>query len=205
MKVRGVALDPQMNPVVLLVDQAETMALPIWIGQAEATAIAMQLQGVKPPRPMTHDLLRSVLKSLSASVTRIVVTDVKDSTYFAEIHIATNGTPLVIDSRPSDAIALALRSEAPIFVTPQVAEQAITLKKPLDEGVGEPSPGRLRRKAPRWRLPTPRTSRTPKLWPKPSGDRGGGRWRSRPTWPGPMTSRLCWSKFCRPGAGSTCL
>ena len=137
MKVRGVALDQQMNPVVLLVDQAETMALPIWIGQAEATAIAMQLQGVKPPRPMTHDLLRSVLKSLSASVTRIVVRDVKDSTYFAEIHIATNGTPLVIDSRPSDAIALALRSEAPIFVTPQVAEQAITLKKPLDEEMEE--------------------------------------------------------------------
>src|SRR5438046_10691949 len=90
----------------------------------------MQLPGVKTPRQMTHDLLRSVLNSLSASVTRIVVTDVKDSTYFAEIHIATNGTPLVIDSRPSDAIALALRSEAPIFVTPQVAEQAITSKNP---------------------------------------------------------------------------
>lgn len=137
MKVRGVALDQQMNPVVLLVDQAETMALPIWIGQAEATAIAMELQGVKPPRPMTHDLLRSVLKSLAAAVTRIVVTDVKDSTYFAEIHIATNGTPLIIDSRPSDAIALALRSEAPIFVSDQVAGQAIALKKPLDEEMEE--------------------------------------------------------------------
>ncbi len=133
MKVRGVALDQQMNPVVLLVDQAETMALPIWIGQAEATAIAMELQGVKPPRPMTHDLLRSVLKSLTTTVTRIVVTDVKDSTYFAEIHLANNGTPMIIDSRPSDAIALALRAEAPIFVAPQVAEQAIALKKPLDD------------------------------------------------------------------------
>ena len=137
MKVRGVALDQQMNPVVLLVDQAETMALPIWIGQAEATAIAMELQGVKPPRPMTHDLLRSVLKSVAAVVTRIVVTDVKDSTYFAEIHLATNGTPLIIDSRPSDAIALALRSEAPIFVSEQVAGQAIALKKPLDEEMEE--------------------------------------------------------------------
>lgn len=133
MKVRGVALDQQMNPVVLLVDQGETMALPIWIGQAEATAIAMELQGVKPPRPMTHDLLRSVLKSLSIGVTRIVVTDVKDSTYFAEIHLASNGTPLIVDSRPSDAIALALRAEAPIFVAPHVAEQAIALKKPLDQ------------------------------------------------------------------------
>jgi len=137
MKVRGVALDQQMNPVVLLVDQPETMALPIWIGQAEATAIAMELQGVKPPRPMTHDLLRTVLKELSISITRIVVTDVKDSTYFAEIHLANNGSHFVIDSRPSDAIALALRAQAPIFVADAVAEQAITLKKPLDQEMEE--------------------------------------------------------------------
>lgn len=137
MKVRGVALDQQMNPVVLLVDQAETMALPIWIGQAEATAIAMELQSVKPPRPMTHDLLRSVLKSLSVAVLRIVVTEVKDATYFAEIHLANSGTPMIVDSRPSDAIALALRSEAPIFVSDNVAEQAIQLKKPLDEEMDE--------------------------------------------------------------------
>ncbi len=137
MKVRGVALDQQMNPVVLLVDQAETLALPIWIGQAEATAIAMELQSVKPPRPMTHDLLRTVLKSLSVAVLRVVVTEVREATYFAEIHLATNGTPLVVDSRPSDAIALALRSEAPIFVTESVAEQAIQLKKPLDQEMDE--------------------------------------------------------------------
>ena len=137
MKVRGVALDQQMNPVVLLVDQAETMALPIWIGQAEATAIAMELQSVKPPRPMTHDLLRSVLTSLSVGVLRVIVTEVKEQTYFAEIHLSTNGTPMVVDSRPSDAIALALRSEAPIFVADGVAEQAIQLKKPLDEEMDE--------------------------------------------------------------------
>lgn len=137
MKVRGVALDQQMNPVVLLVDQSETLALPIWIGQAEATAIAMELQGVKAPRPMTHDLLRAVLQTLAISVTRIVVTEVKDSTYFAEIHLAGNGKPLIIDSRPSDAIALALRSEAPIFVADNVAEQAIALKKPLEEEMEE--------------------------------------------------------------------
>ncbi len=137
MKVRGVALDQQMNPVVLLVDQAETMALPIWIGQAEATAIAMELQNVKPPRPMTHDLLRQVLKNLSIAVLRIVVTEVKDATYYAEIHLANNGTPMIVDSRPSDAIALALRSEAPIFVADGVAEQAIRLKKPLDEEMDE--------------------------------------------------------------------
>ncbi|HEV8338608.1 MAG TPA: bifunctional nuclease family protein [bacterium] len=133
MKVRGVALDQQMNPVVLLVDQPETMALPIWIGQAEATAIAMELQGVRPPRPMTHDLVRTLLSELKASISRIVVTDVRDNTYFAEIHVAQNGTAMVIDSRPSDAIAVALRMEAPIFVEEKVAAQAIQLKKSFDE------------------------------------------------------------------------
>jgi len=137
MKVRGVALDQQMNPVVLLVDHPETMALPIWIGQAEATAIAMELQGVRPPRPMTHDLLRNILGKLSATVTRVVVTDVRDSTYYAEIHVASNGTTLVIDSRPSDAIALALRTDAPIYVEEKVAAQAIQLKKPFDEEMEE--------------------------------------------------------------------
>ncbi|MGH2405350.1 MAG: bifunctional nuclease family protein, partial [bacterium] len=121
MKVRRVALDQQNNPVVLLVDDDETVALPIWIGQAEAMAIAMRLQSVQPPRPMTHDLLQAVLEQLSATVTRVVISDVKDATYYAEIHLSRNGTSLVIDSRPSDAIALALRVEAPIFVEDKVA------------------------------------------------------------------------------------
>jgi hypothetical protein len=133
MKVRGVALDQQMNPVLLLVDQPETIALPIWIGQSEATAIAMELQGVRPPRPMTHDLFRSLLTELKVSVSRIVVTEVRDNTYFAEIHVASNGNALVIDSRPSDAIALALRMEAPIFAEEKVAAQAIQLKKPFGD------------------------------------------------------------------------
>lgn len=132
MKVRRVALDQQNNPVVLLVDEEESIALPIWIGQAEAMAIAMRLQGVTPPRPMTHDLLQAVLERLAATVTRIVVSDVRDQTYFAEIHLARNGSPLVIDSRPSDAIALALRVEAPIFVEDKVAAQAIALRKAGD-------------------------------------------------------------------------
>lgn len=136
-KVKGVALDQHMNPVVLLVDQPETIALPIWIGQAEATAIAIQLQGVKTPRPMTHDLLKSILQSLSATVKRVVVTDVQNSTYFAEIHIVSNGQEIIIDSRPSDAIALALRMEAPIYIEEKVAAQAIALKKPLEEEMEE--------------------------------------------------------------------
>jgi bifunctional DNase/RNase len=132
MKVRRVALDQQNNPVVLLVDEEEMIALPIWIGQAEAMAIAMRLQGVQPPRPMTHDLLQTVLEQLSATVSRIVVSDVRDQTYFAEIHLVRNGTSVVIDSRPSDAIALALRVEAPIYVEDKVAAQAIALRKPGD-------------------------------------------------------------------------
>lgn len=129
MKVRRVALDQSNNPVVLLVDEEETIALPIWIGQAEAMAIAMRLQGVQPPRPMTHDLLQNVLDQLSTTVTRIVVSDVRDATYFAEIHLARNGATLVVDSRPSDAIALALRAGAPIFVEDKVASQGIALRK----------------------------------------------------------------------------
>lgn len=133
MKVRTVAMDQQMNPVVLLVDQAETLALPIWIGTPEAQSIALELQGVRMPRPMTHDLIRQILGQLSVSVDRIVVTDIQNGTYFAEIHLKSNGNDVVIDSRPSDAIALALRTEAPIFVEEKVATGAISLKKPFDE------------------------------------------------------------------------
>jgi bifunctional DNase/RNase len=133
MKVRTVAMDQQMNPVVLLVDQAETLALPIWIGTPEAQSIALELQGVRMPRPMTHDLIRQILGQLSISVSRIVVTDIQNGTYFAEIHLKSNGNDIVIDSRPSDAIALALRTEAPIFVEEKVATGAISLKKAFDE------------------------------------------------------------------------
>lgn len=133
MKVRTVAMDQQMNPVVLLVDQAETLALPIWIGTPEAQSIALELQGVRMPRPMTHDLIRQILGQLSVSVDRIVVTDIQNGTYFAEIHLKSNGNDVVIDSRPSDAIALALRTEAPIFVEEKVATGAISLKKAFDE------------------------------------------------------------------------
>lgn len=134
MKVRRVALDQQNNPLVLLVDQDETIALPIWIGQAEAMAIAMRLQSVQPPRPMTHDLLSTVFEQLSAKVTRVVVSDVRDSTYFAEIHLSRDGGVLVIDSRPSDAIAIALRADAPIFVEEKVAQQGIPLRKSAEAG-----------------------------------------------------------------------
>lgn len=134
MRVRRVALDQQNNPVVLLVDEDETIALPIWIGQAEAMAIAMRLQSVQPPRPMTHDLLARVLEQLATKVSKVVVSDVRDATYYAEIHLSRNGAAYVIDSRPSDAIALALRADAPIFVEDKVAAQAISLRQLPTEG-----------------------------------------------------------------------
>ena len=133
MKVRTVAMDQQMNPVVLLVDQAETLALPIWIGTPEAQSIALELQGVRMPRPMTHDLIRQMLTQLTVSISRVVVTDIQNGTYFAEIHLKSNGADVVVDSRPSDAIALALRTEAPIYVEEKVAAGAIQLKKAFDE------------------------------------------------------------------------
>jgi len=132
-KVRTVAMDQQMNPVVLLVDQAESLALPIWIGQSEAQSIALELRGQKMPRPMTHDLMRTMLTHLTVSVSRIVVTDLQNGTYFAEIHLRTKSAEVIVDSRPSDAIALALRAEAPIFVEDKVAAAAIPLKKAFDE------------------------------------------------------------------------
>jgi bifunctional DNase/RNase len=133
MKVRTVAMDQQGNPVVLLVDRAEALALPIWIGAPEAQSIALELQGVRMPRPMTHDLIRQMLTQLTISVTRIVVTDIQNGTYFAEIHLKSNGADIVVDSRPSDAIALALRTEAPIYVEEKVAAGGILLKKAFDE------------------------------------------------------------------------
>ena len=132
-KVRTVAMDQQMNPVVLLVDQAESLALPIWIGPSEAQSIALELRGQKMQRPMTHDLMRAMLTHLTVTVSRIVVTDLQNGTYFAEIHLRNKGNEVIVDSRPSDAIALALRAEAPIFVEDKVAAAAIPLKKAFDE------------------------------------------------------------------------
>jgi len=133
MNVRSLALDHQMNPVVFLVDQAETLALPIWIGAAEAQSIALQLRGIRPPRPMTHDLLRNMLSQLAVSVGRVIVADVREGAYVAEIHVNNHGADVVVDSRASDAIALALRTEGPIYVKQRVAENAIPLRKAFDE------------------------------------------------------------------------
>ncbi len=125
MEIKGLMLDPTSNvPIVILRDTKSEIFLPIWIGVFEANAIALRLENVETPRPMTHDLLRSSLEQLGAKIEKIVISDLRDNTFYARIHVSRNGDGLEIDARPSDAIALALRSEAPIFVLQPVLEQA---------------------------------------------------------------------------------
>jgi bifunctional DNase/RNase len=132
MSIKGLMLDPVSNsPIVVLKDDDEKFFLPIWVGIFEANAIALQLENITTPRPMTHDLLRTMISELHARVTRIVINDLRDSTFFAQIRLLVEqedgDTTLEIDARPSDAIALALRTEAPIFVAQSVLEQAQTI------------------------------------------------------------------------------
>jgi bifunctional DNase/RNase len=133
MSIKGLMLDPVSNsPIVVLKDDDEKFFLPIWVGIFEANAIALQLENITTPRPMTHDLLRNLIAQLDARVTRIVINDLRDATFFAQIRLLIkNGTGgdrmLEIDARPSDAIALALRTEAPIYVAQSVLEQAQTI------------------------------------------------------------------------------
>lgn len=138
MSIKGLMLDPVSNsPIVVLKDDDEKFFLPIWVGIFEANAIALQLENITTPRPMTHDLLRSTISELGARVTRIVINDLRDSTFFAQIGlVVAGGRNLDIDARPSDAIALALRTEAPIFVAQSVLEQAQTIT-PGEGGDGE--------------------------------------------------------------------
>lgn len=125
MEIKGLMLDPSSNvPIVILRDEESDVFLPIWIGIFEANAIALRIEGVEPPRPMTHDLLLASLRTLGAAIERIVISDLKESTFFAIIHLDRAGEKMTIDSRPSDAIALALRAEAPIFVLRAVLEKA---------------------------------------------------------------------------------
>ena len=116
MEIKGLMMDPVSNvPIVVLRNEETNQFLPIWIGVFEANSIALQLEDVEPPRPMTHDLAVGLLEALEAAIERIVITDLVDGTFYAEIHLKTNGTSRTVDSRPSDAIALALRVDAPVL------------------------------------------------------------------------------------------
>ncbi len=134
MKVKGLALDPSTNtPIVILEDLEEERALPIWVGIFEANAIALEMESVPTPRPMTHDLIKNILEGIQAEVSRIVVNDLQDNTFYAVILLSFNGTEVTIDARPSDAIALALRVDAPIFVAKKVLDEARSLDLPDTE------------------------------------------------------------------------
>jgi bifunctional DNase/RNase len=125
MTIKGLMVDPVTNmPIVILKDRAGARVLPIWVGIFEANAIALQIENIATPRPMTHDLLRNVIADLDGRVDQVVVTDVKDNTFFAIIHLTVKGERVIVDSRPSDAIALALRARAPILVEEAVIDSA---------------------------------------------------------------------------------
>ena len=124
MDVVGVRIElPTNTPILLLREREGRRYLPIWIGTNEATAIALALEGIEPQRPMTHDLLRIVTESLGALVARVVVTDLRDGTFFADLIISQNGKEVAISSRPSDAIALAARTESPVFASKSVLDE----------------------------------------------------------------------------------
>lgn len=121
----GVRIElPSNTPIVLLREQDGDRYLPIWIGAGEATAIALALEGVEPQRPLTHDLLSTIVEELEATVDRVVVTELRDGIYFADLVLSRDGSEITVSARPSDAIALAARTEAPIFVFPSVLEEA---------------------------------------------------------------------------------
>lgn len=126
MQIVGITIDPAtQSPIVILRDLANQNILPIWIGILEANAIAVGLEKVQLPRPMTHDLLKNVMDQTGIRLLKIEITDIKDNTYFAALHLEANGKALVIDSRPSDALALSIRLGAPILVHEAVIEKAV--------------------------------------------------------------------------------
>ena len=127
MSIKGLMVDPITNmPIVILRDKEGQKVLPIWVGIFEANAIALQIENISTPRPMTHDLLRNVIHDLNAQVQKIVVCDLQENTFYALIYLGLNGVTVAIDARPSDAIALALRTRAPIFVEDTVIDNAKT-------------------------------------------------------------------------------
>lgn len=124
-RIRGLMMDPATNmPIVVLKDVDSETVMPIWVGIFEANAIAIEIEKVAVPRPMTHDLTRNLIRGLRAQLERIVISELKDDTFYAVLWLRQEGESLAIDARPSDAIALALRSDCPIYVTEKVMQTA---------------------------------------------------------------------------------
>ena len=138
MTIKGLMVDPITSmPIIILRDKDGQRVLPIWVGVFEANAIALQMENVTTPRPMTHDLLRNVIQDLRARIDKIVVSDLKENTFYALIYLTVNGDVVAIDARPSDAIALALRARAPIFVEERVIDHAKTVDLAPEKGDAE--------------------------------------------------------------------
>jgi bifunctional DNase/RNase len=134
MSVGGLTLDPvTKTPIVILKDTDNKLNLPIWIGLLEATAMATEIEGIKMARPMTHDLLKNILGEVGCSVESVEITELKENTYYATVRLNVAGRQLLIDSRPSDAIALALRTKSPIYVAKAVLEASSVLQQ-TEEG-----------------------------------------------------------------------
>ena len=124
-RIRGLTLDPTTSmPIVVLKDVASETVMPIWVGIFEANAIAIEIEKVAVPRPMTHDLGNNLINHLKAQLERVVISELKDDTFFASLWLRQGNEPIVVDARPSDAIALALRADCPIYVTEQVLQAA---------------------------------------------------------------------------------
>lgn len=133
MKIRGLMVDPATNmPIVILKDTEGDTLLPIWVGMHEAQAIAMEIEKASAPRPMTHDLLKNLMQGLHAQLKRIVVTELREDTFFATLWMEQNGEAVALDARPSDALALALRADCPIFVEEEVLRTAKVLPNPAE-------------------------------------------------------------------------
>ena len=138
MSVGGLTLDPvTKTPIVILKDTDNKLNLPIWIGLLEATAMATEIEGIKMARPMTHDLIKNILGEVGCAVDSVEINDLKENTYFALVYLTIAGRQVVIDSRPSDAIALALRTKSPIFVAKAVLEASSILQQ-TEEGKEPP-------------------------------------------------------------------
>ena len=134
MTIKGLMVDPITNmPIVILRDKEGQKVLPIWVGIFEANAIALQIENIATPRPMTHDLLRNVIADLHATVQKVVVCDLQENTFYALIYLGLGGATVAIDARPSDALALALRTRAPIFVEETVIDNAKTVDFSADK------------------------------------------------------------------------
>jgi len=145
-QLRAVQVDVQSNtPVLLLTEATGTgRTLPIFIGAPEATAIAFAVQGVSTPRPMTHDLLREIVEALGARLERVVITELRSATYFAELHLVRDGVAVQVSSRPSDAVALAVRTGSPLFVSDELMDaEAVMLPPDEEDDEDEVSPDEL--------------------------------------------------------------